>query len=106
MLTGQVPGGQSVQRNSYDVMRDGQRLLLNSNREVNDVRPMYQRPHRLATGASAISSSSASDWIGTAEQLGEPDVRAQIVVAAGRVRPRGRVQPRLLAQHLAHPKGL
>jgi Tol biopolymer transport system component len=39
VLTGPVPGGQSVQRNSYDVMRDGQRLLLNSNREVNDIRP-------------------------------------------------------------------
>jgi Tol biopolymer transport system component len=39
VLTGPVPGGQTAQRNSYDVMKDGQRLLLNSNREVNDVRP-------------------------------------------------------------------
>jgi hypothetical protein len=30
VLTAAVPGGQSFQRNSYDVFKDGQRLLLNS----------------------------------------------------------------------------
>ena len=31
VLTGLVPGGQPTQRNSYDVMKDGQRFLLNAN---------------------------------------------------------------------------
>ena len=31
---------------------------------------------------------------------------AKVVVPAGRVRPQRRVQPRLLPEHLAHPKGL
>ena len=32
VVTGAVPGGQSFQRNSYEVLKDGQRLLLNSSR--------------------------------------------------------------------------
>jgi hypothetical protein len=54
VLTGPVPGGQSVQRNSYDVMKDGQRLLLNSNRDVNDVRPTITVVVNWAAGLGEI----------------------------------------------------
>jgi hypothetical protein len=30
VVVGAVPGGQTTQRNSYDVMKDGQRFLLNA----------------------------------------------------------------------------
>ena len=71
VLTGPVPGGQSVQRNSYDVMKDSQRLLLNSNREVNDVRPTITIVTNWAAGRG---NSRLSITAGT--RLGVYEVRA------------------------------
>ena len=41
VVTGAVPGGSGIQRNSYQVLKDGQRLLLNSSRAAlaSEVRP-------------------------------------------------------------------
>jgi hypothetical protein len=39
VITGTVPGGPGGQRDSYEVLKDGQRLLLNSSPAVLDIRP-------------------------------------------------------------------